>query len=148
MNIIDSSVPFRVTLFGHRGVIKDRAVHATAKPLLDKVWKAVHDRRIKTKGINHFVHLPESTIFTGVELKEPASDLGTLEALDISLDHYVSYQHVGPYSALGGIWTELMETLRQRGDKPQFPNLEIYGHWNENEAKCETTIVVGLAKRK
>ena len=97
-------------------------------------------------GINHWVYLPDSMIFTGIEWKEPNADVGTLETLDISLDRYVKYLHVGPYSTLGTIWPQLMETLKQCGEKPQHPYLEIYGHWNADETKCETTILIGLTK--
>ena len=146
MNIEIASVPFRVTLFGYRGLIKNGIVHASAKPLMDRMWKEVQDRRIKTMGINHWVYLPDSMILTGIELKEPTTDVGTLESLDVSLERYVKYLHVGPYSTLGAIWPQLMEELKQRGEKPQYPNLEIYGHWNADETRCETSILIGLAK--
>ena len=147
MNIESSSVPYRATLFGYGGFIKDGIVHASAKPLMDKMWNEVQDRRIKTTGINHWVYLPNSMIFTGIELKEPGTDVGTLEKLEVSLDRYVRYLHVGPYSTLGAIWPRLMEALKQQGEKPQYPNLEIYGHWDADETKCETTILIGLAKK-
>ena len=146
MKIEITSERFRVTLLGYRGLIKDGIVHASAKPLMDRMWKEVQDRRIRTMGINHWVYLPDSMIFTGIEWKEPNADVGTLETLDISLDRYVKYLHVGPYSTLGTIWPQLMETLKQCGEKPQHPYLEIYGHWNADETKCETTILIGLTK--
>ena len=70
---------------------------------------------------------------------------GIYITLGVSLDRYVRYLHVGPYSTLGAIWRQLMEELEQRGEKPQYPHLEIYEHWNADEAKCETTILIGLA---
>ena len=146
MNIDIATVPFRVTLFGYRGLIKNGIVHASAKPLMDRMWKEVQDRRIKTVGINHWVYLPDSMIFTGIELREPITDVGTLESLDVSLERYINYLHVGPYSTLGAIWPQLTEELKQRDEKPKYPNLEIYGHWNADETKCETTILIGLAK--
>lgn len=146
MNIEIASVPFQVTLFGFKCVIKDGIVHGSAKPLMDRMWKEVEDRGIKTKGINHWVYLPDSIIFTGIELKEPTTEVGTLETLDVSLDRHAKYLHVGPYSTLGAIWPHLMDALKQRGEKPVHPNLEIYGHWNADETKCETTILISLAK--
>ncbi|WP_299460773.1 GyrI-like domain-containing protein [uncultured Gimesia sp.] len=145
MNLEISSVPYRVILFGYRGLIKDGSVHASAKPLKDRMWKEVQDRRIKTTGINHWVYLPDSMIFTGIELKEPTTEVGTLESLEVSLDRYVKYLHVGPYSTLGATWLELMEELKKHNVKPDYPHLEIYGHWNADETKCETTILIGLA---
>ena len=146
MNIKIASVPFHVTLFGYKGSIRDGIVHASAKPLMDKMWKEIQDRRIKTIGINHWVYLPDSMIFTGIELKEPTTDVGTLETLDVSLDRYAKYLHIGPYSTLSAIWSQLMDALKQRGEEPLYPNLEIYGHWNADETKCETTILITLAK--
>ena len=148
MNIDISLEPFRVTLFGYQGLINDGMVAASGKLLMDRMWKEVQDRRIKTTGINHWVYLPNSMIFTGVNLKEPTTDIGTLETLEVFLDRYVKYLHVGPYSTLGATWLQLMEELKTRNEKPQFPNLEIYGHWNADESKCETTILIGLAERK
>ncbi len=136
-------------MFGYRGLIKDGIVHASGKPLMDRMWREVQDHRIKTTGINHWVYLPDSLIFTGVELKEPTTDvgtLGTLEMLNVSLERYVKHLHVGPYSTLGATWMQLMEELKKRCEKSEYPNLEIYGHWNADEAKCETTILIGLAQ--
>ena len=145
MNIEVVSGHFQVTLFGYRGLIKGGIVHASAKPLMDRMWKEVQERRIKSTGINHWVYLPDSMIFTGIEMKDLAADVGTLEKLDVSLDRYARYLHIGPYSTLGATWSQLMEELKKRGETPQYPNLEIYGHWNPDESKCETTIVIGLA---
>lgn len=138
--------PFRVKLFGYRGLIKQRIVHASATPLMDRMWKKIQEHRIETKGINHWVYLPDSMIFTGVELKNPAVRAGTLESLDVSLDRYARYVHRGPYTTLGSVWLQLVDELKDRGEKLQYPNLEIYGHWNADETKCETTIMIGLAK--
>lgn len=146
MNIEIASEPFHVTLFGYSGLIKNGTVPASAKPLMDRMWKEVQDRQIKTQGINHWVYLPDSMVFTGVELKDPTTGVGTLETLEVSLERYVKYLHVGPYSTLGAVWAQLMKELKQRGEKSQYPNLEIYGHWNEDETKCETTILIGLAR--
>ena len=146
MNVEMGSVPFRITLLGYRGLIKDGIVHTSAKPLMDKMWKEIQVRQLKATGINYWVYLPNSMIFTGVELKEYDGDVGTLELFDVSLDRYVTYRHVGPYSTLGAIWPKLMEAVKQLGEKPQYPNLEIYGHWNADETKCETTILIGLTK--
>ena len=139
------TVPFRVDLIGYHGSIDNGNVPASGKPLMDRMWKEIQDRRIKTTGINYWVYLPDSMIYTGVELKEPTTDVGTLESLDVSLERYVKQLHIGPYTTLGVTWAKLMEELKRRDQKPQYPNLEIYGHWNPDETKCETTILIGLA---
>jgi hypothetical protein len=145
MNLEFASVPFQVTLLGYGGMIKDGIVHASAKPLMDRMWKKVQDRQFKTTGINHWVYLPDSMIFIGIELKEPTTAVGMLETLNVSLARYAMYLHVGPYSTLGAIWPQLMYALKNLDEKPLYPNLEIYGHWNADETKCETTILISLA---
>ncbi len=101
------------------------------------------------KNRNHWnqslVYLPGSQIFTGVELKDAGGEFGTLERLEVSLERYARYLHVGPYSAVGAIWPQFISALKQRGEVLQYPNVEIYGHWDADEAKCETTLLIGLA---
>lgn len=148
MNLEISTEPFCVTLLGYGGAIDDGNVPASGKRLMDRMWKEVQAHRIATKGINHWVYLPNSMIFTGIELVQPFSDVGTLEKMDVSLERYLKHLHVGPYATLPQIWPELFKQLKQRNEEPRFPNLEIYGHWNPDPTKCETTILIGLDQEK
>lgn len=142
--IIES--PFCVTLFGFRGALDGQAVHMVGKPLMDALWQEVRNRGLKTKGINHWVYLPHSEMFAGVELLEvPANGAGKLEQLNVSLGRHVRYLHKGPYSLLPQVWPQLMAEVKQRGETPAWPNLEIYGHWEADESNCETTILIGLS---
>jgi hypothetical protein len=140
------SNPFQVQLIGYRGSLDGQAVHAVGKPLMDRLWQEVKQRGLATKGINHWVYLPNSEMFVGVELadEQPAADVGDLERLDVSLDRHVRYLHVGPYSQLHVVWPQLMAEITSRGETPFYPSLEIYGHWNPDESKCETTILIAL----
>ncbi len=144
MNLEISTEPFRVTLFGYCGLIGNGNVPAAGKQLMDRMWKEVQSHKIVTKGINHWVYLPNSMIFVGVELVDPFSDAGTLEKKEITLERYLKYLHVGPYATLPQIWPELFTQLKHRNEEPRFPSLEIYGHWNPDPTKCETTILIGL----
>ena len=144
MNLEISTETLRVTLFGYGGAIEAGNVAASGKRLMDSMWKEVQARRIATKGINHWVYLPNSMIFTGVELVAPVSEVGTLEKIEVSLERYAKHVHVGPYALLPQIWPQLFVQLEQRNEQPRFPNLEIYGHWNPDPMQCETTIVIGL----
>ncbi len=147
MNIKISGEPFRVALLGYGGAINDGDVAASGKRLMDRMWRDIQDRHIKTKGINHWVYLSNSAMFTGVELAEPTTDVGTLEKLNVSLDRYLRHVHVGPYSTLPRIWPLLFAQLKARDEVPKCPNLEVYGHWNKDPSKCETTILIGLEPR-
>ena len=141
-----STEPFQVTLFGYGGAIVDGNVAVAGKQLMDKMWKEVQVHRIATKGINHWVYLPNSMIFTGVEVQEPAPAVGSLEKIEVSLQRFVKHLHVGPYITLPQVWPKLFEVLKQRNEDRRLPNLEIYGHWNPDPTKCETTILIGLSR--
>ena len=92
--------PFRVTLLGCGGEIGSDGISVSGKRYMDNMWQEVRERGVKTKGINHWVYLPKSTIFTGVELAEPTADPGTLEKIGLSLDRYLRHVHKGDYSTL------------------------------------------------
>ena len=116
------------------------------KGLMDKMWREIQAIGLKTKGINHWVYLPDSMMFTGVELADGVTANGPLEPLDVSLKRYLRYVHTGPYSTLPQIWPQLVAELKQLGETPAKPSLEIYGHWNEDPSKCETTILISLCR--
>lgn len=147
MNIEIFNEPFRVTLFGFSGAIIDGNVPDCGKRLMDMMWKEVQSFRIANKGINHWVYLPDSVIFTGIEVATNGSAVGTLEKLDVILEQYAKHTHIGPYATLPQVWPKLLEELKQRNEEPRLPNLEIYGHWNSDPARCETTILIGLRQQ-
>ncbi|MEO8268825.1 MAG: hypothetical protein ABI557_03835 [Aureliella sp.] len=148
MNLEVSSEPFRVSLSGYGGRIDNGNVPALGKRLMDRMWNEVHTHQIATSGVNHWVYLPNSMIFIGVELVDRFSDAGTLEKMEVSLKRYLKYLHVGPYATLPQIWPQLLAELEQRNEKPTFPKLEIYGHWNPEPTKCETLILLALDQGK
>lgn len=139
------NAPFRVMLYGFRGTSNGETIPVVGKRLMDAMWEEVHKHGIKTKGINHWVYLPNSEMFVGVELAaEQSNPMGHLDQLEVSLERYLQRVHKGPYSELPQLWPQLMAALKQQGEAPAFPNLEIYGHWHSDETKCETTIIIGL----
>ena len=115
--------------------------------ILDRMWAEIRDLKIKSKGLNHWVYLPDCQLFTGVELTGPTHDLGSLETIDVALERYLSYVHKGPYTQLPVIWPQLMDQIRTLGEQCIYPNLEIYGHWNQDPMQCETTILIGLGQQ-
>ena len=148
MNLEISTDQFCVTLFGYGGTIDDGNVPASGKRLMDRMWKEVQAHQIGTKGINYWVYLPNSKIFVGVELVDPLAAAGALERMEVSLERYLKYLHVGPYAELPQIWPQLVTQLKHCDEQPTFPNLEIYGHWNSDPTKCETTILISLDQKK
>jgi effector-binding domain-containing protein len=145
IEIIDA--PRRISLVGYHGVLDGDSVAVVGKGLMDKMWHEVQSLGLKTKGINYWVYLPDSKMFTGIELAEATTAIGTLEPLDVSLERYLRHVHTGPYSTLPQIWPQLFDKLNQQGEIHTKPCLEIYGHWNQDPSKCETTILIGLKRR-
>ena len=137
--------PLHITLLGLRGAINGETVPVVGKRLMDAMWGVIHAYDIKTKGINHWVYLPNSEMFVGVELAAAQSNqVAGLAPLEVSLARYLRHVHQGAYSELPQIWPQLMAEIKQQSETPVFPNLEIYGHWHSDETKCETTIIIGL----
>ena len=60
---------------------------------------------------------------------------------------YLHAVHRGDYGALPGIWSSLLARLKAIGETLSPPSLEIYGHWNPDPDKVETTILIGLAAK-
>ena len=142
IEIIDA--PHRISLVGYHGTLDGESIPVVGKRLMDKMWREVQALGLKSKGINHWVYLPDSMMFTGIELAEGTPAIGTLEPLAVSLSRYLRFVHTGPYSELPQIWPQLVAEIKQRGETPTKPSLEIYGHWNEDPSKCETTILISL----
>ena len=91
IEIIDA--PLQISLFGYHGSLDGESVPVVGKRLMDKMWREVQANGLKTKGINHWVYLPDSMMFTGIELAEGATANGTLEPLEVSLERYLRYVH-------------------------------------------------------
>ncbi|MFO0941114.1 MAG: GyrI-like domain-containing protein [Pirellulales bacterium] len=144
MNVEIVETPFQATLFGFAAEIANGDISKTGKRLMDKMWSEVHSNGIKTKGVNHWVYLPQSRMFAGVQVVDEGSSIGALEKIQIALNRHLRFVHCGEYSTLPQVWQDLMQLLKDQGLKPVLPNLEIYGHWNPNPSQCETTIVIGL----
>lgn len=144
MNVEFINEPFQVLLFGFGATFAEGQIPETGKRLMDKMWSELQSLGTKTKGINHWVYLPNSRIFSGVQLVDQQANHGSLERLEVSLDRYLRYVHLGEYNKLPKVWAELITFVKQHGMSPRYPNLEVYGHWNSDPAKCETTILIGL----
>lgn len=142
-DIINSE--FRVRLIGFRGQVPNNCFGEVGKRLMDRLWAEVRGRGIKSTGINHWVYLPRSEMFTGVEPVGDIGDVGPLESLEVVLTRHVRHVHKGPYTALPAVWSQLKAALQQAGESPGTPGLEIYGHWCENPSDLETTILLALA---
>jgi len=135
---------FSITVYGFSGVAINNNYGETGSRLMKKMWEHVSANKIPNKGINIWVYETGGKLLTGVEL-EDMPPLGTgLELKKVNLEKYAYYKHVGPYHQLSKVYPELTAELDKKGLIKCFPWLEIYGHWNKDESKLETEILICL----
>ncbi|MGZ3999511.1 MAG: GyrI-like domain-containing protein [Mucilaginibacter sp.] len=135
---------FSLTLYGFSRTVINKDYGDTGFKLMDRMWEKVRTHNLKHKGINVWVYDPNERMFAGVELEEtPANDVG-LELKHINLAKYAYYKHIGPYSGLAGAYAKMRAYLAEKNLKIGSPGLEIYGHWNQDESKLETEILMAL----
>ena len=81
------TTPLTLNAFGFSGVSHDGNYVEKAFELMDKMWKIVKSKGIKTKGKNIWVYEPDHKMFAGVELEENESN-EWLERKSINLPKY------------------------------------------------------------
>ena len=101
------STSFQASLVGFGDAYTEGNVPATGMRLMNAMYAELKRLGLKNKGINHWVYLANKRMFTGVELAAPATDLGGLETLEISLPRQIRHLHRGPYDQLPAAWKNL-----------------------------------------
>ena len=139
--------PFTVRLAGVSGHPEGACFGEKGRELMDRLWAEVKRCGLATHGVNHWVYLADGGLFTGVEIREPAADLGSLATMEIQIPRYLRHVHVGPYSELPNVWASMTKKAEEDGETRSYPGLEIYGHWNEDPGKCETTVLIALERK-
>jgi effector-binding domain-containing protein len=134
---------FNLILYGVSGISVNNNFGETGFKLMNDMWEKVKSHSLRHKGVNTWVYETEGKMFTGVELENNPSNVD-LELKEISLKKYAYYKHIGPYSQFAEVYSNLNEQLNKRKLKTCFPWLEIYGHWNKDESKLETEILMCL----
>ena len=128
--------------FSAEAVNKDYA--GTAFRLMDKMWKTVKAKELKNKGINIWAYEPNEKVFAGVELYD-SPDPGTgLEHKVVGLTKYAYYKHIGSYNLIKQAGQNMRVELKEKGFETTLPYVEIYGHWNNDETKLETELLMSL----
>lgn len=136
--------PFYEDLHGYSGTAVNQCYGDAGFALMNKMWETVKPRGLKNKGINVWVYESNDRMFAGVELEEvPGKDTG-LERKVITLSKYAYYKHTGPYSMLRQVNQAMCNELIARGLTIVSPCLEIYGHWDPDESKLETELLMAL----
>ena len=112
-------------------------------------------RGIKSTGHNVVVYWDEPgrdlmhspggiPVDIGAEIAEPFEDDAQLHCTSTPAGRFISMLHVGDYSGLGATYDAIYSYCRGAGLKTAGPYWELYGHWNENPEKLETTVAVSL----
>lgn len=142
IEILDKA--FGLELHGFSGTAINRDFGNTGFRLMGRMWEIVKSNKLANKGINVWVYEPGDVVFAGVELDKPAEPRLGLERKLVALSKYAYYKHVGPYSQLKDVYSGLREELRNRGIKSGYPGLEIYGHYDPDESKLVTEILMAI----
>jgi effector-binding domain-containing protein len=133
------------TLFGFSKLhVQNKTYSNTMFDLMNQVWEEVKNKKLSHKGINHVVYEFDHMMFVGIELNTPPEEDTLLEKKIVNLEKYAYCKHVGLYSDLDKSYKKIHSVIEASGEQMQSPQMEIYGHWNEDETKLETEIIFNL----
>jgi effector-binding domain-containing protein len=136
--------PLNLDIYGFSGTARNKDYAGAAFKLSGKMWDVVKGNGIKNKGKNIWVYDTNESVFAGVELDEPQEDNSLLERKTILLDKYAYFKHIGPYNLIKQVGQSMIEEIKQKGFETSLPYIEIYGHWNSDESKSETELIMSV----
>ena len=67
-----------------------------------------------------------------------------LERMEIYLGKYAYFRHIGADNLIKTVGQKMSEELLKQKHEPILTYIEIYGHWNVNETKLETELLMCL----
>ena len=108
------------------------------------MWQIVKSNGLKNKGLNIWVYEAGEKMFAGVELDEVPNAGPGLEEKDIILTKYASCKHIGSYKLINETGQRMIMDLKSQGFETTLPYVEIYGHWEPDESKLETELLMSL----
>jgi len=135
---------FNLDIFGFSGTTLNKDYVGTAFKLMDKMWQTVKSNKLENKGLNVFVYEQDEKVFAGVELNAIPDKSTSLELKTINLKKYAYYKHIGPYNLIKQAGQNMREELNNKGFEVTLPYIEIYGHWNSDDSKLETELLMCL----
>ena len=144
MNVEIVTEALSLNVYGFSGAATNKDYAGMAIRLMAKMWKIVKSNNVKNKGLNIWIYEQGDGVFAGVELDDiPNENLG-LEQKKISLLKYAYYKHLGPYNLIKQSGQNMTAELRSKGFETTLPYIEIYGHWTNDETKCETELLMSI----
>ena len=136
--------PFKIDIYGFEGTAGNKDYVATAFKLSGKMWETVKAKELKNKGKNIWVYENDEKVFAGVELNNIPPGEIELEHKVISLKKYACYKHIGSFNLIKQVGLNMKNELKSQGYETNLPYIEIYGHWTNDETKCETELFMSL----
>jgi activator of 2-hydroxyglutaryl-CoA dehydratase len=136
--------PLELHIYGFSGIAANKDYAGTAFKLSGRMWQTVKENNIKNKGKNIWVYESDDKVFAGVELDSISTTNILLEQKNITLSKYAYYKHVGSYNLLKQVGTNMRNELKNKGFEIELPYIEIYGHWTNDESKCEAELLMCL----
>jgi effector-binding domain-containing protein len=136
--------PLAIDIYGFEGTAIYKDYAGAAFKLSGKMWATVKANELKNKGKNIWVYQNDEKVFAGLELSEIPSTAIELEHKIISIKKYAYLKHIGSYNLIKPIGLNMGKELKAKGYETTLPYIEIYGHWNRDETKCETELLMSL----
>ena len=133
-----------IDIYGFEGIAFNKDYTGTAFKLSGKMWETVKAKSIKNKGKNIWVYEKDEKVFAGIELDNILSKDTELEHKVILLNKYAYYKHIGSYNLIKQAGLDMKSELNSQGYETVLPYIEIYGHWTNDETKCETELFMSL----
>jgi effector-binding domain-containing protein len=111
---------------------------------LDVVYAFLKTAPVTQQGHNvcvyHDASAEEVDLEAGVQVSGPFEGSGEVRCSSTPGGHAARTVHVGEYRRLGEAADALIDWCREHVGMPCGPSWEVYGDWNEDPAKCETTV--------
>ena len=117
------------------------------KPALDEVWAVLRSNRELRPGHNLFLyHHPDDRneamdIDFGVQVAHAFDQMGNVRCVETPKGKVARTVHIGPYDRLGEAHNAIHTWCAANNQKIGKASWEIYGDWNSDPAKLETTIL-------
>jgi effector-binding domain-containing protein len=111
---------------------------------LDDVWTFIRGYEL-VPGHNIFLYEPIATYF-GVEVFEPIEEDDRIKQAETPEGRAATIAHIGPYSGIVETSRGLIAWCEANGHKLTGTSWEVYGDWDEDEAKLRTDVYFGLAE--
>ena len=126
-------------------------IGAVWRPALDQVWEFLRSQPgLRTDGHNIFLyHHParrsdRMDVDFGVEVVREFSPSGEIKPVKTPAGEVAAATHVGPYDRLGQTHDAIHAWARDNHREIAGQSWEIYGDWNDDPAKLETTVMYWL----